>query len=115
MGSLSEVSPQDSAADIARPPAFSDEALALQFAERHANDLRFVAAWNRWLVWDGKRWRFDDTLHAFNLARLICREAAAECKTKASNLPGKPQDRCRGHVALARRQAHRRDGRAVGL
>jgi putative DNA primase/helicase len=61
-----------------RPPAFSDEALALRFAERHA-DLRFVAAWNKWLIWDGARWRFDDTLHAFDLARHVCREAAREC------------------------------------
>ncbi len=30
-------------------PAFSDEALALRFAERHADDLRYVAAWGRWL------------------------------------------------------------------
>jgi putative DNA primase/helicase len=63
----------------ARPPAFSDEALALRFADRHASDLRFVAAWNKWLVWDGSRWRFDDTLQGFNLAREICREAAFEC------------------------------------
>jgi putative DNA primase/helicase len=38
-----------------------------------------VAAWNKWLRWDGARWCFDDTLHAFNSARQICREAAAEC------------------------------------
>ena len=53
--------------DAARPPAFSDDALALRFAERHANDLRFVAAWNKWLSWTGKRWRFDDTLACFRL------------------------------------------------
>jgi hypothetical protein len=41
----------EAAAD--RPPAFSDEALALRFAERHAEDLRFVAAWGKWLVWNG--------------------------------------------------------------
>jgi putative DNA primase/helicase len=68
-----------------RPPAFSDEALALRFAERHSADLRFVAAWNRWLSWDGRRWRFDVTLHAYDLARAICREAASECnKSKLS-------------------------------
>jgi putative DNA primase/helicase len=68
-----------------RPPIFSDEALALRFAERHANDLRFVAAWNKWLSWDGSRWRFDVTLHAYDLARAICREAASECnKSKLS-------------------------------
>jgi putative DNA primase/helicase len=63
----------------ARPPAFSDEALALLFAERHAFDLRFVAAWGKWLSWAGDHWRFDDTLHAFDLARRICREVAAGC------------------------------------
>jgi len=65
--------------DRTRPPAFSDEALALRFAERHRNDLRYVAAWSRWLSWDGTRWIFDDTLCAFDRARRICREAAAEC------------------------------------
>ena len=39
-----------------RPPIFSDEALALHFAEMHADDLRYVAAWNKWLSWDGTRW-----------------------------------------------------------
>jgi putative DNA primase/helicase len=62
-----------------RAPAFSDEALALRFAERHANDLRYVAAWDKWLSWTGTHWRFDDTLHAFDLARHICREVAASC------------------------------------
>ena len=33
-----------------RPPAFSDEALALRFAELHADDLRYVAAWGKWLI-----------------------------------------------------------------
>jgi putative DNA primase/helicase len=65
--------------DRARPPAFSDEALALRFAERHRNELRYVAAWSRWLFWDGARWIFDDTLGAFDRARRICREAASEC------------------------------------
>jgi putative DNA primase/helicase len=75
-----------------RPPIFSDEALALRFAERHANDLRFVAAWNKWLSWDGSRWRFDVTLHAYDLARAICREASSECnkqKLAAANASGK--------------------------
>ena len=37
----------------ARPPAFTDEALALHFAEARAEDLRYVAAWSKWLMWDG--------------------------------------------------------------
>ena len=62
-----------------RPPAFSDEALALRFAELHANDLRYVAAWGRWLSWSGTRWQFDDTLGAYDLARKVCRAVAAQC------------------------------------
>jgi putative DNA primase/helicase len=68
----------DEAEEI-RPPHFSDEALALSFADQHEDDLRYVAKFGRWLSWDGRRWRFDDTLHAFDLARIICREAAASC------------------------------------
>jgi putative DNA primase/helicase len=74
----SETDPEPSASDAARPPAFADEALALRFAERHHGDLRYVAAWSRWLHYDGHRWQFDDTLLAF-LARKVCREAASAC------------------------------------
>lgn len=70
------------APEAARPPAFSDEALALRFAERHSDDLRFVAKWGQWLSWTGTHWRFDDTLHAFDRAREICREAAETCNTR---------------------------------
>jgi putative DNA primase/helicase len=63
----------------ARPPAFSDEALALRFADLHASDLRYVAAWGKWLIWDGARWKFDDTLEAYSLVRKVCRIAAGQC------------------------------------
>jgi putative DNA primase/helicase len=62
-----------------QPPVFSDEALALRFAEEHAGDLRYVAEMGRWLSYDGLRWRADNTMLAFDYARTICRSAAAEC------------------------------------
>ncbi len=65
--------------DSVRPPQFSDDALALRFAERYGNELRYVAKWSQWLRWTGTRWLFDDTLAAFDRARLICREAASAC------------------------------------
>ena len=59
-------------------PAFSDEALALQFAERHAGDLRYVAAWNKWLFWNGSSLAIRrPKLRACDLSRKVCREAAA--------------------------------------
>jgi hypothetical protein len=67
----------DERADEQRAPELSDDALALTFAERHADDLRFVAFRGRWLLWASSRWVLDDTLRAFDRARAICREAAS--------------------------------------
>ena len=63
-------------------PPYCDEAIALAFADRHAADLRFVALWSKWLIWDGSRWRADDTIVAFDRARTLCREIAATFKGK---------------------------------
>ncbi len=78
--------------EYARPPPFTDEALALRFAETHEDDLRYaetheddlryVAKWSNWLLYDGTVWASDDTLRAFDLSRVICREASAECNAK---------------------------------
>jgi putative DNA primase/helicase len=67
---------------VTRPPAFSEEALAWRFAERHGDAWRFVAVWNKWLSYDGMHWRIDETLEVFHLVRQICREAASECRGK---------------------------------
>ena len=63
-------------ADEQQAPELSDDALALTFAERHADDLRFVAFRGRWLLWTSSRWVLDDTLRAFDHARAVCRQAA---------------------------------------
>ena len=76
---LKKVRAKRKAAGTEGPPIFSDEALALRFAEIHTDNLRYVAAWNKWLSWDDTRWSFDTTLSAWNEARKICRAASAEC------------------------------------
>lgn len=78
-GNIVRLQPREPADD--RPPAFSDEALALRFADMHANDLRFVAAWGKWYRWTGTHWKVDDTMFAFNQARVLCRQVAAECNS----------------------------------
>src|SRR5262249_20362786 len=57
-------------------PPFPEEQIALIFAARHKDDLRHVAAWGKWLLWEEERgrWRIDDTLHVFDRARRLCRE-----------------------------------------
>ena len=69
--------------DDAEPTVSSDEsvwgtedALALAFTRRYHRDWRYVATWGRWLVWDGHRWRNEDTLAATDLIRSVCRHAA---------------------------------------
>jgi putative DNA primase/helicase len=54
----------------------TDDALALTFTARYAEDWRYCAAWGKWLVWDGRRWQADETLLVHHLIRAICREAA---------------------------------------
>jgi len=34
---------------------------ARRFVLRHGADVRYVAAWRTWLVWDGARWKADET------------------------------------------------------
>ena len=66
----------------ARPPEFSDEALAQRFAERHGDELRYIAIWRRWYAWTGARWEQDTTLDAFDRARAICRAASSDPDAK---------------------------------
>ena len=65
------------------PPRDSDEALALVFAARHQDDLRYTAAWGKWHFWTGTRWQVDDTRLAIDRARAVCREAANVTAAKA--------------------------------
>jgi hypothetical protein len=59
-------------------PAFSEDYLALLFANKYADKLRYVAAWGQWFIFDGIKWDVDEKLHTFSLSRLICRDAAEE-------------------------------------
>jgi phage/plasmid-associated DNA primase len=54
----------------------TEDALALRFSERHADDLRYIATKGAWLKWDGARWYPEATHLAFDLARQSCRADA---------------------------------------
>jgi putative DNA primase/helicase len=72
----------------AKPPRKSgnlEDQIALAFATEYAGALRYVALWNRWMQWHGNRWQHEDTLHAFDLARALCRTGGdAKAKTVAA-------------------------------
>jgi P4 family phage/plasmid primase-like protien len=68
-----------------------EDSVALDFAEQHNDDLRYVAKSSQWMRWTALRWQSEDTLAAFDLSRALCRVAGdSRAKTVA------------GVVALAR-------------
>ena len=75
----SQPSAPDPTDDDPRPSGFTDEGLALRFTDLHGPSLRYVAGWGRWMQWTGSVWKADNTLHAFDLSRAVCRTASIEC------------------------------------
>lgn len=71
-------------ADVARlddrravsPDAFpwTDAGNAERLIARHGDDLLFCHPWSRWLVWDGRRWKIDDTGDVVRRAKGTVRE-----------------------------------------
>ena len=98
-----------------RPPAFSDEALALRFAELHADDLRYVAAWGKWLIVGWRALAVRRDVEAYDLVRKICRVAAGAVQQAEARLgAGQRQDRRGRRAAWLARTGGWRHGRAVG-
>ena len=64
---------------------FSEDDLANRFSIEHA-DLKFVATWKKWLQWTGAKWEIDTTVHVFDHARAVCREAAAKCNEPSKKI-----------------------------
>lgn len=75
--------PPDPIGTHAAPPAFrlTDIGNAERLVHAHGGDLRFVPAWNRWLIYDGRRWGRDQVRRVEHLAKTTVRsiydEAAA--------------------------------------
>jgi putative DNA primase/helicase len=64
--------------DDEKQQEITEDALALRFSERHADELRYIAVKGEWRKWSGNRWHPDATLLGFDLARQCCRDVAAE-------------------------------------
>ena len=58
------------------PPPFSEDAIASAFAANFHWEFRYVAAFGHWMFYDGTRWVKENTLAAFDIARVLCREFA---------------------------------------
>ena len=55
---------------------FSEDELAIAFAEQYGQDLRFDHSSGAWFGWDGNLWRQDATQLGFDLVRALCRQVA---------------------------------------
>ena len=101
--------------DAAGPLPCTDVGNAERLARAHGGDLRWVAAWDTWLVWDGKRWVRDDTGAVVRRAVDTVRQIGAEASTcehegqrkalLAHALKSESARSINGMVALARSQA----------
>lgn len=56
----------------------TEDGVALAFAKRFRNKLRFCHTAGRWYQWEGARWRREETKLAFDWARATCRKIASE-------------------------------------
>jgi putative DNA primase/helicase len=70
----------------ALPPHNSEDEWAYRFAERHVDDLRYVAAWGRWQKFDGVRWHEDATLETKEYIRQHLRMIAKANGKKAAKI-----------------------------
>jgi hypothetical protein len=49
----------------------TDRGNGVRLAREHGEDLRHCFPWRKWLCWDGRRWRLDDTGEATHRAKLV--------------------------------------------
>lgn len=62
--------------------AYTDQWLGLEFVDRYCSEVRYTAAWSRYHIWDGNRWKRDETLKAFSMAQEMCRDVARDVRGK---------------------------------
>jgi putative DNA primase/helicase len=74
-----------------KPLPLTDLGLAERLVDKYGQSMRYCHPWGKWLCWDGKRWRIDESGMAMRLAKLTVRAiyleaAAAETKEEADAL-----------------------------
>jgi len=72
-----------------KPSGRTDAANAARLVESFGNEIRWVGPWDKFLVWDGKRWRIDQALliEAFGkrVAKGLWRELAESAQRQNAN------------------------------
>jgi P4 family phage/plasmid primase-like protien len=68
-----------------RRPQLNELGNAERFYLRHGRNVRYCKLWGSWVVWDGTRWRMDDTDLVREWAKDTVRAIADEAKAEASD------------------------------
>jgi putative DNA primase/helicase len=76
-------------ADLGDENVVTEDGAALEFAERHATDLRFDHDAGRWFRWDGFHWQRERTPYAFSEARDLVRQLSKDQKQRVRNITSK--------------------------
>ncbi len=71
---------------------------ARQLVARHGRDLRFCPKWNKWVFWDGNRWRIDETGEVERRAK----ETVVAIRNVRHAKQSQSASRIRGMIFLAR-------------
>lgn len=64
-----QIWPAAPATGTASDPHLTDRGNATHLVQRHGEDLLYCHPWQKWLAWDGARWRPDDTGEAMRRAK----------------------------------------------
>ena len=83
------------------------------FARAHHDQLRYCHHTGKWFIWDGTRWKREETKLAYRWAHQQAKAMAAG--SKAVITAGKGRFRSRGRATCAIRPGLRRDKRDMGL
>ncbi len=58
----------------------TDLGISRRFVERHGEDLRFVRTFGTWFIWDGARWRPDDTGEVLDRCAKVARDVTLDAE-----------------------------------
>jgi len=50
-------------------PNLTDRGNAIRMVQDFGSNLRYCVPWRKWTLWDGQRWRIDDTLAVVRCAK----------------------------------------------
>lgn len=91
----------------------TDDSLALDFTRRFASDWRYCAVWGKWMHWEGRRWKNDDTELVLHMMWHLPRMALKATSDRLSVRLSSTSTQCDGK-ASAHRPSSRRDHGRVG-